>query len=215
MLCDMLLVQHFDDCSASLYFQGNIIFFESEFVLILVYIEFSFYWSCWFWAFRVCLHHHHSVQMQILREGEEKNDNIGGSQCPYNRIEALSGTSWNQRWYFIPMLQANSYFSLLCLIFSLVNLESSINLSGSQRSWTWHHIWVELVINHPYTGFMGWLFTWMSWMLHFLVTMCAMSKTSRTSGSKLMTAQYVLYLNMQCKFIWLFDMFFLKLLMLD
>jgi hypothetical protein len=45
--------------------------------------------------------------------------------------------------------------------------------------------------------------------------MCAMSKTSRTSGSKLMTAQYVLYLNMQCKFIWLFDMFFLKLLMLD
>jgi hypothetical protein len=46
MLCDMLLVQHFDDYSASLYFQGNIIFFESEFVLILVYIEFSFYWSC-------------------------------------------------------------------------------------------------------------------------------------------------------------------------
>jgi hypothetical protein len=38
--------------------------------------------------------------------------------------------------------------------------------------------------------------------------MCAMSKTSRTSGSKLMTAQYVLYLNLRSKFIWSFDVFF-------
>ena len=86
------------------------------------------------------------------------------------------------------------FLQLKCVLYcSLVNSESLIKQFGSLRSWTWHHIWVGQVINHPYTGSMGWWSTWILWMLHFRVTMCATLEMFKTSGSRLMTARYVLY----------------------
>lgn len=45
---------------------------------------------------------------------------------------------------------------------------------------------------------MQWLFTWMLWMLHFLVIICVMWRILMGSGSELMTALYVCCLPLMC-----------------
>lgn len=74
--------------------------------------------------------------------------------------------------YFIlrGVFRSIAYFARIC---SQVNLESLISRFTSLRFWTWHHTWAVQVTNHLYTGSMEWWFTWISWMPHFLVTMCA------------------------------------------